>query len=50
MPAERSEQLLDLGFFVHHMLSHDRIEFFHFKLGRHGALVLRRSVEVARAG
>jgi hypothetical protein len=40
-------QLLDLGFLVHHMLANHWIEFFHFQLFRHGALVLGSGVKVA---
>jgi hypothetical protein len=40
-------QLLDFGFFVHHVLASYRIEFFDFDFVRSSALVLIGGVEVA---
>ena len=42
-----ADQLLDLGFLVHHVLAYDRIEFLDFDLIGGGALVLVGGVEVA---
>jgi hypothetical protein len=40
-------QLLDFGFFVDHVLTNNRIEFFNFDFVRSRALVLVGGVEVA---
>src|SRR5690606_27753032 len=42
------EQLLDLGFFIHHMLASNGIELLDLHFLRHSALVLGRGVEVTR--
>jgi hypothetical protein len=46
----RSQFLLQLGFFVSHMLTRDGIELHDLHLLGHGLLVLGRGVEVTRTG
>jgi hypothetical protein len=45
--VRRKNQLLDFGFFVHHVLASYRIEFFDFDFIRSSALVLIGGVEMA---
>ena len=47
--ATRKQQLLDLCFLVHDVLSYDWIELLHLQFGCHGALVLGRGVEMSGA-
>jgi hypothetical protein len=47
--AEPPDGLLDLGFFVDHVLTNNRIVFLQFQFFGHGALVLGRGVEVTSA-
>ena len=46
----RATALLDLGFFVDDVLTHDRVVFLKLKLSRGGALVFGGGVVVASAG
>jgi hypothetical protein len=46
---ETPDGLLDLGFFIDHVLTNNRIEFLQFQFFGHGALVLGRGVEVTGA-
>ena len=43
-------QLFDFSFFVHHMLTNNRIKFFDLHFFRHGAFVFICGVEVASFG
>jgi hypothetical protein len=45
-----ADQLLDLGFLVHHVLAYNRIEFLDFDLVGSSTLVLVGSVEVTSTG
>ena len=45
-----ADQLLDLGFLVHHVLANNRIIFLDLDFVRGGALVLVGGVEVAGTG
>ena len=45
----KDQELLDLCFLVHDVLSNNWIEFLHFQLASHGSLVLGRCVEVSSA-
>ena len=45
-----SSTLLDLGFRIEHVLAHDRVVLFHFKLVRGIAFVLVGRVVMARSG
>jgi hypothetical protein len=49
-PEHRRLALLDLGFFVGHVLAGDRIKFFDLHLFRLGPLVFGRGVEVTGTG
>ena len=42
-----SPNLFDLGFFIDHVLTRNRVVLFHFQLIGHGPLILVGSVEVA---
>jgi hypothetical protein len=47
---ELSDQLLDLGFFVNHVLANNWIKLFDLKFLGLGTLVFGRSIEVAGTG